>query len=314
MAETRTNLMAKITRHIEALPLPPGVKKLVALNWLVDNDGALVQLRDDTDLADILSQWAPELADTINAVDLRASLLWNSTTGPHGDDLRKWAFKGVLPAQWNRLLEEHGVPKRKANACLLGIEKIVCEVTPELWRVFCEKVHQERCIPLSKTALRQRIADIFSSWDGPVPHGLEADVSKWTPKHQRAWASKITRRRAHNARAHLLQSANQSASNATNQRRITSFYHKQPARPGPIQRGIHKARTLARRGALFSTEAERHSARQRLRQATLRDTGWETTPTTEQPFLLPLLRPEVTQHEALPPLHKRATTFVRTGQ
>ena len=141
MVKTRRCLMSKILDHIKALPLPAGIKKLVSLNWLVSNDGTLVEMNSDSQLADVIRNWAPELADTITDIDLRHQLLWDTPHGIHGDDLRKWAFRGVLPAQWDHLLLSHGVSQPVATASLLGIEKLVCQTSPELWREFCAQVH-----------------------------------------------------------------------------------------------------------------------------------------------------------------------------
>jgi hypothetical protein len=269
MAKARTELMGKILTHIEALPLPLGVKQLVSLNWLVADDGALVDLSTDQSLATSMAAWAPELAATIDAVDLRQRLMWDTAQGKHTDDLRKWAFKGVLPAQWHSLLASQGVPPQLARSALLGIEKLVCDTSPELWREFCAKVHQDSAPNRSGTSLTDRIRAAFVAWDGPVPHRLESDVLKWTPKAQRVWLAKLTRRRNHAARLEMVQASDVERRREV-QQRISSHF---PALPRRAQAPAR--RSLAVRGLRFADRAKRIAKARRLRQASLRDFGCE---------------------------------------
>jgi hypothetical protein len=269
MASARRLLMAKILAHIEGLPLPPGVKKLVSLNWLVADDGALANLSTEAGLATALELWAPELADTISAIELRQQLMWDTTHGPHGDDLRKWAFRGILPAHWDSLLTSRGVPPAEATAALLGIEKLVCDTAPELWREFCGKVHQDTVTTRTGSSLTDRVRLVFAAWDGPVPHGLERDVLKWTPKSQRTWMAKINRKRRHAAQLAEV-GARDAECHRTALTRITAHFEVLPAAlvAAPLP-------GMAARGRSFASGAKTASKRLRLRQVTLRDVGCE---------------------------------------
>ena len=195
MTHIRTKLMSQIVDNVAQLPLPSHVQQLVSLNWLVAADGTLVDLQDDTALADVMRSWAPELADRIEAADLRHKLLWDSPQGKHSDDLRKWAFRGVLPAQWECVMQDMGVPLGVAKQALGAIEKVVCAVVPELWREFCSGVHDAEGKVRTKGALAVEIDRLFATWDGPVPQRLAQDVRKWTPKRQRQWAASVRRAR-----------------------------------------------------------------------------------------------------------------------
>jgi hypothetical protein len=272
MVAARVKLMGTILKHVTALPIPEGVRKLVALNWLVGDTGALVNIGSDDELTAILTQWAPELACTVQAVDLRAELLWTSPTGPHGDDLRKWAFKGVLPAHWNSLLAQHGVPPLVADASLLSIEKQVCEVVPELWREFCAAVHQDQHVVARGTLLTEQVHLAFAAWEGPVPARLREDVLKWTPRRQRAWLTKVRRTRARRAQERAQRCADHGHTDAPDpQRRLTSYYRRKIV---PVLLARIKGPPLSRRGTRFATEASASTRRRRPKQASLRDMGW----------------------------------------
>jgi hypothetical protein len=163
-----------------------------------------------------------------------------------------------------------------------------------LWREFCATVHQDAATVPRGPSLVDRIRLVFATWNGPVPHRLEADVLKWTPKTQRTWLAKVRRRRVHDAQLREAASHRAPEAPARNpQARLTTFYRRKVV---PAQVAQLKQPSLAARGSAFARTTAHLERRRRGRQASLRDMGWS-------PADLPLHSPV----EA-PRLHRKKVT------
>ena len=312
MTSIRTKLMTQIVDSVAKLPLPGHVQQLVSLNWLVSDSGVLVDLANDAALADIMRTWAPELADRIEATDLRHRLLWDSPQGKHNDDLRKWAFRGVLPAQWVQVMYDLGVSREVAQRALAEVETVVCGVVPELWREFCAKIHDAEGKVRTKGLLAQEIDLLFATWDGPIPQRLPQDVRKWTPKRQRQWAAGVRRAR----RRRLALQAPLQEEQRPLHRPITTYYRRALAPPGGLP-FARPAPSLESRGRAFARAAalRRRSA---APQPTLRDFGWEPllTDSPSDPSQQPLVALGPLAPPSAPPTGPCVTALmtVQSGQ
>jgi hypothetical protein len=129
VAERRATSLS-IIDTILSLDLPASATQLLTTNWLLDSEGRAHDLNDLDKLSQVLKDWAPDIAAT--AQSIQDSLLWSTEQGPNRDNLRKWAFRGLMLDHWKTLLGTMGVPAASAVAALDKIETAVYQSVPAI--------------------------------------------------------------------------------------------------------------------------------------------------------------------------------------
>ena len=173
---------------IEKLHLPLTVAQLLSTQWLLDEQGRAHDLSDLQELEDILSTWAPDLAD--RAASIQQQLVWDCKQGTHKDDLRKWAFRGLMLGHWTRTMGELGVPGVDARSALNKIELAVLHSFPGVWTMFSALTHEDRPAEHGRRNLDLEVDAIFEDWAtdqrDPIPI-TRSEVNKLTDRAKRKW-------------------------------------------------------------------------------------------------------------------------------
>ncbi len=94
VAERRATSL-RIIDVILDLGLPASAAQILTTTWLLDSEGRAHDLNDLDKLTQVLHDWAPDIAAT--AQSIQDTLLWTTEQGTNRDNLRKWAFRGLMP-------------------------------------------------------------------------------------------------------------------------------------------------------------------------------------------------------------------------
>ena len=98
VVDARRVVSTHIMDSIEGLGLVKGASQLLKTNWILDGDGTAYDLEDVEGIEDATREWAPDIAD--RAEEIQNVLHWHCKQGAFKDDLRKWAFRGIMLDHW----------------------------------------------------------------------------------------------------------------------------------------------------------------------------------------------------------------------
>ena len=259
VAERRA-VSGRIQESIATLSLPEGVTQLLSTNWLLDEDGRAHDLTDLDMLETVLEEWAPDIA--LRASDVQKKLKWASTQGPWRDNLRKWAFRGVMLNHWSVTMVELGCTPADAQAALAELEVTIIKTVPDIWNVFSAEVHEEGGADSARAALEQDIEDFFLDWakdQGPIPV-TRGYVQTLTQRAKRRWLTK--------RRRELRKRRKDTVAKTTDQLLITRYIQHVGPTPEMVER-VRSAQYLRNANGRLRTK------RKRWRQSILRDSGFE---------------------------------------
>jgi hypothetical protein len=188
VAERRAAALC-ILKSIDKLALPKTASQLVSLHWMLDAEGKGHDLSDIQNFQGQLREWAPDIADCAEAI--QEHLLWAAAQGTNKDNLRKWAFRGLMLDHWVEILADLGVPALSVTAALNAIERTIMQSFPAIWTTFSEIPHEGRPAACAGRDMDARIEDVFRDWakdQGPMPI-TRGEVAKLTLRAKRRWVA-----------------------------------------------------------------------------------------------------------------------------
>jgi hypothetical protein len=263
VAERRA-VALKIQQVLAALQLPASASKILACNWLLDNEGRAHDLSDAQELRGLLADWAPDIAH--RAEHIQSTLVWNATQGPNRDNLRRWSFRGLMLDHWATLLAEMGVSRRASTAALDQLEKEVLRSLPSVWGVFSTLVHEPDSHDNTAKELANKIDAFFSDWaldQGPMTI-TRAEIGQLTMRARGRWLQK--------ARRTLKKRRKGDANRTRGTQALITRYLPIGEVSGTV---MEAARAAQHRNAVHSLPRRK---RRRWLQQTLRDMGLHPTP------------------------------------